>query len=468
MSVSVPEPEPEPENGHVDDPEQILDAVIIGAGAAGLAAARDLRCAAKDFVVLEARGRVGGRVFTYRDPAVTAPIELGAEFLHGSTPETNEILRDARLQAVEVVGDHWEAEDGDFSRVDGFWTDIDRVLGKLDEHQTPDRSFADFLAEHAAAGKNKRKHRRARELATEFVQGFHAADPALVSERWLAHGGDLAEDREESRMGRVVEGYDRITAFLAREVFDAIVLNTVVERIEWSEGVVTVFSRGTDGSDREPVHARTVVVTVPVGVLRADASEPGAIVFEPEVSVLREAVSKLAMGSVLRTVFAFKERFWEHGLRNAPGDGALASLSFLHSPGSTVPIWWTLFPVRAPVMVGWVGGPPAAELCALPDDEIARRSLRDLARHLGTTYERLDGLLVGSWTHNWERDPYARGAYSYAMVGGSAAARRLSRPVDGTLFFAGEATDTGGRSGTAEGAIATGRRAARAVLQSLG
>lgn len=446
----------------------MIDTVIIGAGAAGLAAARDLRRAGKEFVVLEARGRIGGRIFTYRDSAVAAPIELGAEFLHGSTPETNAIIAEARLTAVEVVGDHWLAEDGQFSRADGFWNQVDRVLGKLDEHRTPDRSFADFLSERAKRGKNKPKHQRARKLALEFVQGFHAADPAVVSERWLAHGGDPGESPEESRMARVVGGYDRVMAHLAREVFDAITLNTVVDRVEWSEGSVTVMSRGPDGGERDPIRARSLIVTVPIGVLQAVAPEPGAIQFEPEVPVLRDSVPLLAMGTVLRTVFAFKEPFWENGLRNAPADGALTSLSFLHSPGTVVPVWWTLFPLRVAVMVGWVGGPPAAELCALPDDEIATRSLRDLARHLGTTYDRLESLLVGSFTHNWERDPYARGAYSYAAVGGSGVARRLSRPVDGTLFFAGEATDTEGRSGTVEGALATGRRAARGVLQSLG
>lgn len=449
----------------------MIDAVVIGAGAAGLATAVDLRRAGKNVTVLEARGRVGGRVFTYRDPAVTAPIELGAEFLHGSTPETDAIIKEAQLTAVEVVGEHWQAEDGHFSQVDDFWRDVDRVLGKLDAHVTPDRSFADFLAARVERGKIKPKHQRAHKLALEFVQGFHAADPAVVSERWLAHGGDPGEDPEESRMGRMVDGYDRVTAHLAREVFDAVLLNTIVERVEWSEGSVTVSSRaadGADGSERDAIHARTVIVTVPIGVLKAQPPEPGAIHFEPEVAVLRDSIPLLAMGSVVRTVFAFSDRFWEHGLRNAPSRSALDSLSFLHSPGATVPVWWTLFPMRAPVMVGWSGGPPAADLCALPDDEITRRALHDLARHLGTSPDRLEGLSIGSWTHNWERDPFARGAYSYAAVGGSGIARRLSRPVESTLFFTGEATDTEGRSGTVEGALATGRRAARAVLQSLG
>ena len=92
-----------------------VDVVVIGAGVAGLAAARELRAAHLNVTVLEARGRVGGRIFTYRDPAVAAPIELGAEFLHGTTAETDAIVEAAHLHAIDVVGDHWRAEHGTFS-----------------------------------------------------------------------------------------------------------------------------------------------------------------------------------------------------------------------------------------------------------------------------------------------------------------------------------------------------------------
>lgn len=452
--------------------QRVVDAVIIGAGAAGLAAARDLRSAGREFVVVEAQSRVGGRIFTYRDPRVPVPLELGAEFLHGTTPETSAILDEAGLIAVDVIGDHWTAEDGDFTAGDDFWDDVDRVLDKLDEHQTPDRSFADFLADRASRGKNKPKHRRRREAARQFVQGFHAADPERVSERWLAMEGDaeseLAGAGDLSRSARVVEGYDRIPAFLARQVFDAVMLNSVVERVDWSEGSVTVHVRRGEANEREQLRARALIVTVPVGVLQVEPPEPGAIEFVPEVPGLRDAVAQLAMGSVVRTVLAFTHRFWEDPVCDDFGSGSLESLSFLHLPNATVPIWWTQFPLRAPVLVGWTGGPPAAELCALPDEEIAHRALRDLAGELGTSADRLEESLVGHWSHNWDRDPFTRGAYSYAVVGGSGAARRLGRPVEGTIFFAGEATETGGRSGTVEGAISSGRRAARAVLQALG
>jgi monoamine oxidase len=447
------------------DQQDNFDAIIIGAGAAGLVAARDLVRAEKRVAVLEARGRVGGRVFTYRDPAVTVPIELGAEFLHGKTAETDAIMDEAGLTAVDVVGEHWRAEHGRLRPVGDFFAKVDKVLSKLDEHRTPDRTFAEFLAEREARAKKPGKGAEARRLAMEFVQGFHAADASRVSERWLAKGGDPGESPEEARMGRVLEGYDRVIAWLAREVFDAIELNTIVQRIDWERGHVRVTARTADGATREFV-ARTAIVTVPIGVL-AESGGDGAITFAPEVPALREAATQLVMGPVMRMVFAFADRFWEHGIRAASGTYDLSSLSFIHSPGSAVPVWWTMAPVRAGVLVAWVGGPNSRDLLAQSHDEIVSVALHDLADHLGITSERLRTLSRGAWMHDWSSDPYARGAYSYAVAGGSGAPRKLARPVEQTLFFAGEATDTEGRTGTVEGALTTGRRAARGVIHAL-
>ena len=449
------------------DQTDLFDTIIIGAGAAGLAAAHELRARGRSVVVLEARPRVGGRIFTYRDPVVPVPIELGAEFLHGVTPETDTIIADAGLRSIDVTGEQWRAHDGNFRQVD-FYDEIGRVLAKLDEHRSPDRSFADYLAERAAR-KRKPKDARARKIASEFVQGFHAADPERVSERWLARGGNISESPQAERTGRVLDGYDRVTAYLARDVYDAIELNTIATRIEWQRGDVTVHCVTTDGREGS-FSARTVIVTLPVSVLQATPGETGAVEFAPGIPAVADALEGLAMGAVIRTAFAFSERFWEHGLRNAPEEGGagLTSLSFVHSPGSTFPVWWTQFPERSPLLVGWLGGPPASVLSAKSDADIERIALRDLASHLGTTYERLAGLVTGSWMHNWETDPFSRGGYSYAVVGGSGSARKLARPVEQTVFFAGEALDTKGHAGTVEGALATGSRAARGVLQALG
>jgi monoamine oxidase len=173
------------------------------------------------------------------------------------------------------------------------------------------------------------------------------------------------------------------------------------------------------------------------------------------------------MGSVVRIVLELRERIWENGkLLSVSESEALCALSFLHTRDPDIPVWWTAHPIRAPLLVGWAGGPRAARMLRRPPDEIERLAIASLARQLGLTAQKVRGLVQRSWTHNWDQDPFARGAYSYIGVGGVNAPRQLAQAVDGTLFFAGEAADPEGRMGTVNGAIATGVRAAKACLRA--
>jgi monoamine oxidase len=122
--------------------------------------------------------------------------------------------------------------------------------------------------------------------------------------------------------------------------------------------------------------------------------------------------------------------------------------------------------VRVPLLVGWTGGPPARALAREDRSTIEDRALDSLATHFGVSRRRIDGLVEECWMHDWEHDPFSRGAYSYPVVGGSSAARALARPLQSTLFFAGEHTDVDGRNGTVNGAIATGKRAAAQLIRS--
>jgi monoamine oxidase len=122
-------------------------------------------------------------------------------------------------------------------------------------------------------------------------------------------------------------------------------------------------------------------------------------------------------------------------------------------------------PARVPLLVGWAGGPPAERLSSLDREDLLGRALRSLSRQLGVSRQRLTSRLGGWWSHDWQHDPFARGAYSYSLVGGRDSARQLSRPTEETLFFAGEAADAEGRNGTVHGAIASGRKAATLVLK---
>ena len=141
-------------------------------------------------------------------------------------------------------------------------------------------------------------------------------------------------------------------------------------------------------------------------------------------------------------------------------------MNFLHAPGAEIPTWWTAQPIRGPVLTGWVGGVRAETL--LSEDPASRleRSLVALSDILAVPRRELEEQLASWASHDWRADPFARGAYSYLGVGGFNAPRGLARPVDGTLFFAGEAT-TADMIGTVAGALASGRRAAREALEAL-
>ena len=435
------------------------DAVVIGAGAAGLAAARKLSDAGASVVVLEARDRIGGRIHTIRDERTPIPIELGAEFVHGSAPEIVEIAHNARLAVCDIRGERWSAIGGRLAPLDDddFWSDLERVMSRLDAERSPDRSFQDFL-DTKPGGRTLTRHRR---LASEFVEGFHAADLTLVSERALADGG-LPDDEDEQRQARILDGYDRVPAALASGLI-GVRLSHVAQTIAWEPGAVEVRCAAPGGAST--ISARAAVITVPLGVLQ-QTSGPAAVTFTPDVEDARRAVNQLAMGTVARVVLLFREPFWEaRSVQRKTGGRSLAGLSFLHSSDEDIPTWWTAGPVRAATLVGWAGGPKATRLISRGREEVEGRAIASLGRLFGMRRRHVESLVEQCWFHDWRGDPYSLGAYSYTLVGGSTAAKRLARPVADTLFFAGEAADSEGRTGTVHGAMATGYRAAASVLR---
>lgn len=448
------------------------DVVVIGAGVAGLAAARALTAAGLRTVVLEARDRIGGRILTHRDPRLAVPIELGAEFIHGEPEELESIVSAGRLTAVDIAGEHYQVRDGALVPFAGWGDRLGAALDDLRHLRGPDRSFADYIHEALGAPEDAAERR----TALAFVSGFHAADPRRISARSIAEGGSGEEVEMVERSGRVLDGYDAVPRWLAEGVRDeAIRTGCVVRRVAWRAGEARVAAVERAAGREVALAARAAVLTVPLGVLQAPAGAEGAIALEPGLPAAhREALGRLTMGTVVRIVLAFRNRFWEAGsVAHAPGVDAHA-MSFLHTPDAAVPVWWTAYPVRAPVLVAWLGGPPAEAFRAgvsdpvLPADVLAQRALASLGELLRIPLHRLESLLIGHWMHDWSSDPYARGAYSYALVGGAEAHEVLARPVDDTLFLAGEAASAAGRNGTVDGAIGTGRRAARQVLESLG
>jgi monoamine oxidase len=159
------------------------------------------------------------------------------------------------------------------------------------------------------------------------------------------------------------------------------------------------------------------------------------------------------MGQVIRVSVVVTERFWE---KKAP------EISFIHTPGRRFNVWWTQYPVEAPLLTGWSGGPPAVGMSESTDAEAT--AISELADVFGSRRSTIEGMIDSIHSRDWARDRNIRGAYSYAGTGGAFASRVLARPVGNVLFFAGEATDSGS-SGTVEGAIASGKRSVKQVLE---
>ncbi|HET8667865.1 MAG TPA: NAD(P)/FAD-dependent oxidoreductase, partial [Terriglobales bacterium] len=243
-------------------------------------------------------------------------------------------------------------------------------------------------------------------------------------------------------------------------------LNSAVKTIKWGGDGVEVLaeqhdrrSQSTPGPER--FRAPKIIVTLPLGVLQARAG--GAHVeFEPEMQTKKSALGQLEMGQVIRVSLCFRERFWD-AIR--AGGRTLADLCFLFSDDEWFPTWWTLHPQRIPVLTAWAAGPHGAKLTGQPPEQLAARAIERLATLLPvSSADFLQQQLVSYYTHDWQSDPYARGAYSYVLVGGMKAQGELAAPVGGKLFFAGEATETNGHHSTVHGAISSGVRAAREAL----
>jgi len=301
-------------------------------------------------------------------------------------------------------------------------------------------------------------------MLRSFVEGFYAASPERLSARSLADEAEESEeDSLEGKQFRIANGNDALMNWL-RDGLDhercELRLSTVAQAVQWKRGSVSVACRAGDGSELLPVSARAAVVTLPHAVLKA-----GALKFDPAIPAKQRALGGLETGQVFKIVLRFREAFWDDAAflkERGAGNG----VNFLHARGAEIPTWWTQLPVRAPILTGWVGGVAAETLLAEEAPSRLERTLVALSDVLAVPRRELEEQLDAWRSHDWRADPFARGAYSYIGVNGTAAPRALGRPVDGTLFFAGEATNAE-QIGTVAGALASGRRAAREVLRVL-
>jgi monoamine oxidase len=194
---------------------------------------------------------------------------------------------------------------------------------------------------------------------------------------------------------------------------------------------------------------------VPLGVLQS-----GAIVITPTPDTILKAAAKLRMGNARRFTLLFRERFWE----TLPPQPETRELHFMFSFAEMPPVWWTPYPEPSNTITGWVGGPRSSALAEMSPDEIGRKACVTLARIFSLDADRVQGHLLGCYTHDWQNDPFSLGSYSYVAAGGLDAPLQMSQPVANTLYFAGEHTDTTGHWGTIHAAMRSGLRATAQIL----
>ncbi|HEY9195295.1 MAG TPA: NAD(P)/FAD-dependent oxidoreductase [Mucilaginibacter sp.] len=425
------------------------DILIIGAGAAGLMAARTLAHSGKKVIVLEARDRIGGRIHTLGYESAQQPLELGAEFIHGDLPVTQCLLDEAGIKYKHASAAMYKYENGTFTTGEPFAEHWGEMMEKLNDLEQ-DIPINDFLLREF--GEDKYQHLR--DMVRGYVSGYDNADPALAS------SFSLRREWQAEDMGaqyRVEGGYIALTRFLAddiRQAGGAIDLNAVAMQIEWRNRQVNVTT-GTGIT----YSAGQLLIALPLGVLQA-----GAVKFDPEIPDYINAVNAMGFGAVIKVLLEFNEAFWLDEHTEQLAGKSLNDMGYLFS-SEAIPTWWTQVPDNTTWLTGWLGGPDAAEKVHTPDEEILMSGLQSLGRIFKRDPAQLKQQLKQWHVVNWTADEFAKGSYAYDKVGAGQAREILCQPIQDTLFFAGEYLYEGTAMGTVEAALTSGLRMAERILK---
>src|ERR1700744_5932246 len=321
------------------------DVIIIGAGIAGLCGARRLTEAGMHVTLLEARDRLGGRIYTQHSGQLS--VDVGAEFVHGRPEETLSLAAEGGVPIVPVKGNYCRKANGMWANAGHLMAEVTQLFEKMPAKE-PDQSFRYYL-DHSGADEEVKQQ------ALRYVEGFHAANPSLISVQSLVRDSHAEEAIDGDHQYLMGNGYDLLVQAVTDRIERdrcKIYTNTVVNEIRWKKGQVTVRS-----STAEFTAPRTIT-TLPLGVLKSDS-----VSFSPPLPEKQNAMSFLEMGPVIRVCLCFLTRFWER----KPG---MEDLSFLFTDDPQFPTWWANNPLPVPVLTAWAAGRYGAAISGLKKEEM--------------------------------------------------------------------------------------------------
>lgn len=424
-----------------------MEIIIIGAGIAGLTAAYELGKAGKKVIILEARGRTGGRIHTSRPKGFTQDVEAGAEFIHGNLPFTLQLLKDSGGGAKPIGGSMWKKAKGRLEEQEEFVNDAGSLAEKIKELEQ-DMPVSEFLQRYFGTP----EYEQLREDLRRFVEGYDAADVSRAST--LALAGEFMEDEAQYRPK---DGYGALIRYLERTCLaqgSEILLNASVGQVIWTPGQVAVELK-----DGRMFRASQMLITVPLGVLQATDGPDAPISFSPAIDNKIKAAQFLGFGKVIKFVLEFREAFWKNKVKDAD----LSGFGFIFSDAA-VPTWWTQAPQDTCLLTGWLAGPDADKHSGIDSKTLLELALQSLSYIFDQPAVVLQQNLSAWHIADWGADPYALGAYAYATVNGGWAKSELATPEENTLFFAGEGVYYGPENGTVEAAIASAIQAVKLLL----
>ncbi len=421
------------------------ETIVIGAGIAGLAAARALQNQGRKVFVLEARDRIGGRIFTSSEwPSV--PLDLGASWIHGliGNPLTK-LAREAKIKLVETSYDENRIYNSDGEQLNNreeeqlnaLHTEVRRALRKAQDAQD-DLSIREVIdALEKALKLTPEKKPLLNFIINSTIEQEYAGSAESISAHWYDSSKEF--DGEDALLPG---GFKQVIDFLAQGL--AIRTRKVVTRIEWSKTPVVVIT------DSHEYTAEKVLITLPLGVLKSKR-----IAFSPELPPEKNAsISSLEMGVLNKCFLQFPKIFW-------PDDvDWLEYISQEHGEWTE----WVSFArtLKLPVLLGFNAGDRGRELESWTDAEIVESAMETLRTMFGEQIPEPLGYQITRWAS----DPFSLGSYSFNAVGSHPKMRqRLAKPIKNRLFFAGEATEQD-YFGTAHGAYLSGIRAAQEIMKN--